>query len=356
MPNQFITRRKLFKKKIRQNKLDGFLVLLPANRFYLSGFELHDPQCNESAGCLIITANQDDWLCTDSRYAEAAKKLWPEEHVHIYQGNKQESIARLVQGLKIKTLGVEQEFISYAFFQCLNNNIPQLVPHKGLVEELRIVKDDNEIQTIKKSCALNHEVLRQIQPLLKQGITEKELAWEIERHFREAGARELAFTTIIAVGKHAALPHYLPGDTALTAEELVLIDLGCRVDNYCSDQTRTFWVGNTPHQEFKKYYQLVKKAQEIAISAIRPGMQICDLYRIVVDFFSRHAVDEHFTHGLGHGIGLETHELPAINAKNSTSLLPGMIITIEPGLYFPRWGGVRLEKMVLVTETGGEVL
>ena len=175
--------------------------------------------------------------------------------------------------------------------------------------------------------------------------------------FRHHGATELAFTSIVGHGPNAALPHYLPSkDALLEAENLVLVDVGCRLEDYCSDQTRTFWVGEKPTERFKKTLEAVQEAQHRAIRAIHPGVLACDVYKAARGHFESLGVAEAFTHGLGHGVGLETHEGPSLNGRNKTPLEPGMIVTVEPGLYFPEWGGIRWEHMVLVTEDGCRVL
>ena len=207
------------------------------------------------------------------------------------------------------------------------------------------------------SCHLNQQMMEWLPGVLVPGRSEAAVSWDIEMFFRHHGATELAFTSIVGHGPNAALPHYLPSkDVLLEAENLVLVDVGCRLEDYCSDQTRTFWVGEKPTDRFKKTLEAVQEAQHKAIRAIHPGVLACDVYKAARGHFESLGVAEAFTHGLGHGVGLETHEGPSLNGRNKTPLEPGMIVTVEPGLYFPEWGGIRWEHMVLVTEDGCRVL
>ncbi|MCL2122607.1 MAG: aminopeptidase P family protein [Desulfovibrionaceae bacterium] len=347
-------RREKLRGLLRARGLDALLVSHAANRFYLSGFELHDGQCNESSGRLLISAHGKDWLCTDARFFEAARRIWDEERIVVYQGD---AFARIGAFIKDKVRGVtgfEAEALCCRGAQRLGL---RLLPADGLVESLRMIKDSGEIAALECSCALNHKLMAQIPSLLSPGCSEAELAWNIERFFRENGAAELAFPTIAARGPNAALPHYEPSARTLLGEECpVLIDCGARLDRYCSDQTRTFWLGGTPSPEFSRTLDLVRGAQETAIRGIRPGMSGAEIYALAFAFFERHGVEKAFTHSLGHGIGLETHERPFLNPRNPAPVPPGAGFTVEPGLYYPAWGGVRWEYMLVMEEDGARVL
>lgn len=348
-------RRDKLREKLQKSGLPGLLVLSPANRFYLSGFELHDPQYNESVGMLVISASGEDWLLTDPRFETAAGKLWPKDKVFIYTNPKIRQIQNFLAGLKLPVLGFESRAMSVDLHMQLKDHVA-LTPAKGLVEELRLIKDSREIALIEASCRLNHEVFSLVPGLLEPGRTEREVAWGVEKLFREQGASELAFSTIVGVNANAAQPHANPGGDVLIEECLVLVDAGARLDGYCSDQTRTFWVGRHPSEAFTRTMDLVRRAQDLAIKAIRPGLPASRAYRIVHEFFRENFVESRFTHGLGHGIGLETHEGPSLSSQDEALLAQDMVITVEPGLYSPDWGGVRWEYMVLVTEDGCRVL
>ncbi len=349
-------RRERLRQKMHVAGLDALLISHAPNRFYLSGFELHDPQFNESAGRLIITADGQDWLCTDPRYLDAAKRLWDEERIFIYKKNAATEIGKLLKKEVGGRIGVEKSIISAEFYAQLGKEV-SLSSAQNLVESLRIIKDQHEILLMQKSCELNHRLMEWVYTELHIGRSEADLAWGIEKFFRERGASELAFSSIVAVGPNAALPHAIPGETKIVDNSPVLIDVGCRLADYCSDQTRTFWVGSsdTPNY-FMLTQQLVRTAQEAALAEIRPGQKCSDIYQCARQVFVDEGVEEAFTHGLGHGVGLETHEAPSLNPRCHTILKPGMVVTVEPGLYYPDWGGVRREFMALVTEDGCKIL
>jgi len=226
----------------------------------------------------------------------------------------------------------------------------------NLVEELRVIKDADEIRRMDASIAINHKLFAYIEGQLEPGKTEEQISWEVEKFFRENGAEEMAFSTIVGVGPNAALPHAIPGQTVIRDNELVLIDTGCRFEDYNSDQTRTFWVGDTPSDRFKKTKELVKEAQQAAIDVIRPGLTYVDAYEAAYGVFKKAGVEAMFTHGLGHGVGLETHEPPSLSKASVGELKEGMVVTVEPGLYDPEWGGIRWEYQVLVTKNGCRIM
>lgn len=351
----FAARRERLRALLRTHGLDALLVSHAANRYYLSGFELHDCQCNESSGRLIITASGEDWLCTDARYLEAARRLWDENYIFIYGGDAAGQIRQLLRSRVNGVIGVEDCCVSMRFYRQLSAGL-RLEAADGLVEELRVIKDAGEIAALEKSFAVNHALMEWIPSQCVPGRTEESLAWEIEKFFREHGASELSFASIVAVGRNAALPHAVPGTDTVLDGCSVLVDVGCRVDGYCSDQTRTFWVGTSPSPEFARTLELVQRAQRAALDMMRPGVRMCDAYGAARAVFESAGVAQFFTHGLGHGVGLETHEAPSLNPRQDAPLRAGMVVTVEPGLYYPQWGGVRWEHTVLVEEDGVRVL
>jgi Xaa-Pro aminopeptidase len=350
----FEKRRDRLRERMAREGADRFLVLHAANRYYLSGFELHDPQCNESAGALLIDSRGDDWLLTDPRYEEAACRVWSRERVFIYKGKRPQAIAEFLKGGG--PVHFEPSAVTIDFHEALSPHVA-LTPARGWVEDLRALKEEDEVEALRRSCAVNHGVMEWVaRELLRPGMTEEEAAWEIEKRFRENGASELAFSPIVAVGPNGALPHAIPGSTRMAEESPLLVDVGGRVGAYCSDQTRTFWVGKRPSQEFERTMALVREAQERAIAALRPGLQLREAYETAMRFFQDRGVGSRFTHSLGHGIGLETHEYPSLGPTAEGTLKEGMVVTVEPGLYYPQWGGVRWEYMVLITADGAQVL
>lgn len=353
----YAERRERLRKKMYEMNLAAMLVSHPANRFYLSGFELHDVQQNESAGHLLITTDGNDVICTDSRYLEAARRIWDTDNIFIYggSGSSTKDMNAFLQERVQGNLGFEAGSISFKFYETISVGL-NMKPADGLVETMRAIKDAQEIISLEKSMALNHKLMEWVPGVLVPGRTEADVAWDIEKFFREHGASENAFPPIVAVGPNAALPHAEPGQTVITDNCPVLIDCGARYMTYNSDQTRTFWVGDAPSDMFKRTMDLVRKAQQAAIDCIRPGVKCSEIYCAARAHFDAFGQAEFFTHGLGHGLGLETHEAPSFRLRSETVLVPGMVITVEPGLYYPEWGGIRWENVVLVTEDGVRVL
>jgi Xaa-Pro aminopeptidase len=355
MSNIFEQRRANLKRLMIRKQIPAMLISLAANRYYLSGFELHDPQCNESAGWLVITAKGDDYLFTDPRYFDAARQVWNENNLFIYSANKHALVGETLHGKGIKKLSFEPKALHLFDYEKLNE-LFDLQSCDNLVEELRIIKDEDEIRRMDESIALNHKLFEYIEGELIPGRTEEEISWLVEKFFRENGAEGMAFSTIVGVGPNAALPHAIPGETKIRENELVLIDTGCRLADYNSDQTRTFWVGDTPSDRFKETMDLVRAAQQAAIDIIKPGLPYIDAYIAAYEVFEKAGVEKMFTHGLGHGVGLETHEPPSLSKVSTGELKAGMIVTVEPGLYDPAWGGIRWEYQVLVTKNGCRVM
>ena len=352
---RYAARREKLRSLMRREQLGALLVSLDANRFYLSGFELIDHQSNESAGCLLILPDGNDWLCTDARYLDAAKRLWDEDHIFIYSGDAPAQINALARDKARGDIGFEAKCTTVFFHAAFSRDL-SCRPADGLVEELRVIKEPEEITRLQAAVALNHKLMEWMPGTLRVDRTEAELAWDVERFFRENGAQSLAFPCITAVGPNAALPHAAPGSDRVCENTCVLVDVGCRLNDYCSDQTRTFWVGDKPPASFLDTLSLVRAAQEKAIAAIRPGVGMADVYHAAKKYLDDKGVGKYFTHGLGHGIGLQTHEAPSLNPRATATLQAGMVVTVEPGLYYPQWGGVRWEYMVLVTEDGSRIL
>lgn len=356
----FANRRIKLQRRLIKSGLDALIVLSPANRFYLSGFELHDGQCDESSGFLLVCATGENWLFTDSRYELAAEKLWPGNRICVYRRDAAEKLAKILVANAARA-GFERTSSSWSFIHKLSSSIrtlPVLQPVSGLVEDLRMIKEPGEIASLKKSFALNHRVLAWLNDEFASipGMTEDGLAWEIEKKFREEGASELAFSTIVASGTHGALPHAEPRSIKISSNSPLLIDLGCRVENYCSDQTRTWWLGAECPAHFKKTLDLVKQAQKAALSIMKSGIPCSEVYNVALEIFKQAGQEAHFTHGLGHGVGLQTHEAPSLSPASDTILQSGMVVTVEPGLYYPEWGGVRWENTVIVQDDGISLL
>ena len=307
----FAQRREALKEEMKARGLDAMLVSLAANRYYLSGFELHDAQCNESSGWVVVSP-KGDYLFTDPRYVDAARQVWPEEDLCVYAGRKHEEVCAFLKGRGVTAMGFEPKALHLFDYDKLTEHVT-LTPTENIVEALRIIKDADEIHRMEESIRLNHALFEYIEPELVPGRTEREIAWLVEKFYRENGAQELAFSTIVGVGPNAALPHAIPGETRVRENDMVLIDCGCRYMDYNSDQTRTFWVGDEPSARFSKTMDQVRAAQQAAIDIIRPGLTCREAYQAAWDVFEKDGVEALFTHGLGHGVGLETHEPPSLS-------------------------------------------
>lgn len=355
MKTTYQNRRENVRKKLTEENLSALLVSYPSNRFYLSGFELHDGQCNESSGHILIQKNGRDILFTDSRFYEAAKTLWNEEDIFIYTAQTEDMRRYLKDNIQGK-IGFESKIVSHYFFETLFQGL-DAEPADGIVEELRLIKDEQEIKALKESVALNHKLFAWLPTIFKEGKSESEIALEIEMFFRKHGATENSFPPIVAINKHAARPHHIPNpDTKLTENCHILIDVGARYHDYCSDQTRTFWFGEKKDPRFQNMLEQVQEAQSEAIKILAPQLPCSKAHATALEVFEKYGVEKAFTHSLGHGVGLDTHEEPRLSLRSQRLLQPNMIVTAEPGLYFADYGGIRWEYMVRITEDGHEIL
>ncbi len=329
--------------------LGALLVSGAENRRYLSGFTGSD-------GFLLINPSRAV-LATDFRFTEQAKAQAPPFEVVEVRGEPQQWLPGLASSLGSDSLGFEAQCLTVATHQKMDqalaqaNGSPRLVPTEGMVESLRAVKEPGEVELLTRAAALADAALAHARGLARPGMTDAELAWEIEKFLREGGSAAPPFELIVASGPHGALPHAQPTERPLSLGEPVVIDFGARVGGYASDITRTLCLGE-PDDRFQELYPLVLRAQEAALSGVRPGMTGEE-----ADALARRVIEEAgyghaFGHGLGHGVGLATHEEPRLGPGSSTVLKTGMVFTVEPGVYLPGWGGIRIEDMALLTEDG----
>ena len=337
------------------------MILVEENRRYLSGFTGEDTAFDESAGALFIT-NTRLILATDSRYKLQAGQEAPDYEIVCYKNGLVNELSNILNTLKTKKLGFESKRLSYMQYdkitgQLLSNGLGiKLVEAEDIVENLRIKKEDNEIKEIKKALFIAESAFRNfIANNIMLGITEKEAAWEIEKGMRETGADSISFPVIVASGPNSALPHAIPGNRRINKGEPILFDWGAKINGYRSDISRTVVIGK-PDETFTKVYETVLNAQHMAIDAIRPGISSKAVDKIARNYIEKMGFKDKFNHGLGHGTGLAIHEYPGLNPFKDTMLDKAMVFTIEPGIYIPGWGGVRLENMVVVRENGAEVL
>ena len=351
----------VLRKILSEKNLDTFMILVEENRRYLSGFTGEDTGFDESAGALFIT-NTRLILATDSRYELQARQEAHAYELICYKKGLANELLNILKALKTKKLGFESKRLSHMQYhkitrQLLSDGLQvQLIETKDIVESLRIKKEEEEIEDIKKALFIAESAFRNfIANNIMLGMTEKEAAWEIEKGMRETGADSISFPVIVASGPNSALPHAIPGNRKINKGEPILFDWGARINGYCSDISRTVVIGK-PDETFLKVYETVLNAQSMAIDAIRPGISSRAVDKIARDYIEKMGFQGKFCHGLGHGTGLAIHEYPGLNPIKDTELDKGMVFTIEPGIYIPGWGGVRLENMVVVRENRAEVL
>ncbi len=358
--NPFSERLERFRSLLLQEELDTFLVSVPENRYYLSGFEAEDLLLTESSGRLLITQGAQ-YLLTDPRYEEAARKEAPDFKLAVYSTGLKQLLPDLFLELKSERLGVEEHFLTLKRFRELEEALSKARPSaeviacEDMVERLRIIKDDAEIDKIEKSIRLTEKALQTAWADLAPGKTEKEMAWLIEKTIREGGGQAVSFPPIVATGPNAALPHAVPTDRRIGRGETVILDLGSKLDGYCSDMTRT-WVSGAPGPKVVEIYKAVRQAQLAAQDKIRAGIDSVTVDSAARDLIRDAGYGDNFGHGLGHGVGLAVHEKPGLRKVEPTLLEENMVVTVEPGIYLPGFGGVRLENMVRVTKTGCELL
>ncbi|MCW8833795.1 MAG: Xaa-Pro peptidase family protein [Colwellia sp.] len=332
------------------------IVFSDINIRYLSTFSGH--------AATILVTEKVNYLITDYRYFEQAKSQALGFKV-ICRDRENQSLAALIIELlnqeNCQTLFFEGEHISVSQWQDMQAHIEQgtdittFSPLTGAVEQLRMIKSTAEIDSIKHAAAIADQALANVLPLIKTGITERELANELEYQMAKLGSEELSFATILGFGERSALPHGIPSDRALKQGDLILIDFGAVVNGYRSDMTRTFVFGKADAKQ-KKIYQLVQQAQQAAIDAVKEGVTGQYLYQQSANILLNSEFKDFAGEGLGHGVGLQLHELPFIGAACKTTIAQGCVITIEPGIYIPDWGGIRIEDDVVLTDQGLEIL
>ena len=333
-------------ERLRERELDALLVTNLVNVRYLSGFTGTNAVC-------VVTPEARVFI-TDFRYVERAASEVPDfERVR----GRQDLLGDAAERLSGR-VGFEDQHMSVRSWRRLQELVPdgvELVGAGGVVEELRAVKEPEELRAMREAAALADEMYEYIQSRGLVGRTEREVAIDVEREMRARGAEDPSFPSIIAGGAHGALPHAEPRNVPIEANTLVVVDMGCLVDGYCSDCTRTFATGELS-DEMVSVYELVLAAQEESLGAVRAGADCSAVDAVARDRISEAGHADHFGHGLGHGVGLEVHEAPRLAQNADGSLVTGNTVTVEPGVYIPGAFGVRIEDLVVVTDDGAEIL
>ena len=355
-------------------KIDGVLISQPESRFYLSGYTGHDLPPRDSAGYLMI-GKGGALLLTDPRTSEQAENEAKAYKTVVYSANARvgQRLIESVQELGITRLGFEAIHLPYSIWQTFSEalgekgyeaadgtQVPgpgvEMVPLKDLVDKLRITKDTAEMSELQAAIdVLDDCFMHLVKHELRVGRTEKEIALAVEQYLQSRG-HTTSFPSIVASGPNSSMPHAVPTDRRIQEGEPITIDIGAQVNGYCSDMTRTVCIG-TPSEKLREIHALVLQAQETAERNIKNGMTGKDADALARDFLAEMGYGESFTHGLGHGIGLEVHEPPSLSIRGSeTKLTDGMVFSVEPGIYLPGWGGVRIEDLVVMEGEGVRVL
>ena len=326
--------------------VEGVLISKPVNVVYLSDFR--------SSNCYILLTKKESFLITDFRYIEAAGNnaagLTP---VKI---DRNFTVFDFINGTGIRSLAVEEDEITYSFYKKLSSKFGGTVKSdRGIVEKLRIIKDEYEMDCLRKAESIGDKAFSYLTDFVKEGMSEKEIAFELEYFMRTHGAEGLSFDSIVVSGSRSSMPHGMPSDKKIESGDFITFDFGCRAEGYCSDMTRNLLIGE-PSAEQEEVYNIVKEAQFTALEAVSSGKNAADIDTIARDIIKYYGYGEYFGHGLGHGVGLEIHEEPTLSPGGTEILQPGMAVTVEPGIYLPGKFGVRIEDLVLVKETGCEVL
>jgi|LSQX01.2.fsa_nt_gb Xaa-Pro aminopeptidase len=337
------------RKKLKERDLDAAIITKRENYIYLSGF-------TGTFAHLIITLD-DAVLITDFRYKEQASCQALLYEVNIYNDSLPVAISDVIQEKGIEKLGFEEDYITYKKYNELKDKIgvKHMEPLKNMVEGLRLIKDNDEIEIIKKAVEIADKAFSNILKYIKPGVKEYEIATELEYYMKKLGAKGSSFDTIVASGERSALPHGVASEKVIGMGDPVTLDFGAVYNDYCSDMTRTVFVGN-PSDELKKIYNIVNTAQAKSSEGAWRGRTGREVDLIAREIISENGYKKSFGHGLGHGVGIEVHEEPRLSPRGSTVLDNNMVVTVEPGIYESGKGGVRIEDMIIINDNKPVVL
>ncbi|WP_256757153.1 Xaa-Pro peptidase family protein [Cohnella sp. WQ 127256] len=346
MPNNRVA---LLRELIAKSAGSALLVTHPINRRYLTGF-------TGSSGVVLISADHAA-LLTDFRYKEQAPQQAVGFQIVEHGADVNITIAELLSEWKVETLLIEDQDVTFATYKKIEQalNPIKLLPSEGIVEKLRMVKDDSEIAIMQEAADLADRTFEHILGFIKPGVSEKSIALEMEVFMRSQGATSSSFDTIVASGERSALPHGVASDRIIGRDEFVKLDFGAYYNGYCSDITRTVVVGK-PSDKHREIYEIVREAQQYALDHLTPGMTGKEGDALTRDIIIKYGYGEYFGHGTGHGLGMEIHEAPRLSLTGGIVLTPGMTVTVEPGIYLPGFGGVRIEDDIVITDKGIRVL
>jgi len=346
----YASRQQHLQQTIQAERLDAFVITHTPNLRYLCGYT--------GSNGLLLFLNGRRTFFTDGRYTQQAREEVRGARIVIAKGPLLQDAARLVSAAKSVRLGFEADHTTVAAAADMRKVVPKRVawkPTSGLVMRQRLIKEPDELRLIRTSVVVGAQVFESTLDSIRPGVRESEIAAQLELAARQAGAEAMAFETIVAAGKRSALPHGRASDEPIPRRGFVVVDSGVILRGYCSDMTRTVYVGR-PDREERKWYNAVLEAQLAGIAAVKPGKTAGEVDQAARQVLRKAKLDRFFTHSTGHGVGLEIHEPPRLGKGQAEPLQPGMVVTIEPGIYVPGRGGIRIEDMVVVTTNGCEVL
>ncbi|MDJ0496863.1 MAG: Xaa-Pro peptidase family protein [Acidimicrobiia bacterium] len=335
--------------RLRQRLEDPLLVTYLPNIRYLTGF-------TGSSAIVLVTQDRLVFM-TDGRYAGLGERLMAGiegGELVAYRSGLETVLAEQLDGHE--RVGLEAEDVRWSFVHAMKSRVDAgLTPTKGVVEGLREIKDEAEVESLSAAARAGDEAFARVRTLAKEAVTEQELGWGLIDAMRQAGGTQAGWPPIVAANANAALPHHLSADDAVD-DRLLLLDYGCTINGYHSDMSRTIWLEGEPDREIRRMHEAVLQAQEAGIEAIRPGVTGHDVDEECRKVLREYGYEDQFVHSTGHGVGLEIHEAPRLARKSTDVLTAGHVVTVEPGVYVPGFGGVRIEDMVLVTDSGHRVL
>lgn len=362
--NYYAQRRQTLLRDFKREGIDSFLVTNPLHVFYLTGFS--------GDSSYLLGTQRNFYLISDDRFAEQIKEevAGVEVHIRPHTQTLPEATGEVIGSAGVKSIGIESDHCTYAMLEAVKSSTPKGVsyaPIRGKVEAMRVIKDPSEVEQVRAAVRVAERAFVMFKSMLREADTEKDLVDAMEMYVRRAGGTRTSFQTICAIGERGALPHAPPGRRPLSEGSKLLIDWGAELKGYKSDLTRTLRspFGVAPSRrnkqervgyDLEELHGILIQAQDAALAAIHGGVEAKEVDSAARQVIADAGYGDYFTHGLGHGIGLEVHEAPRVRQNSDEVLEAGMIITIEPGIYIPGWGGVRLEDDVLVTKDGATVL
>ena len=346
---EYKSRISYLRDQMSKSDIDTLFISNKDNIRYYSGFT--------GTFAFLLISESKAIIITDSRYTLRAEEESPDYEIYKLKSGDN-WIENSTNITKTKLIGYEGDYVSVNLLNQLQKKAEKINKWKDFSEKItsgRIIKSDEEVEILQKTIDISDSAFNNISKKIKTGMTEKDVAWEVEKEMRELGAESPSFDTIVASGINGSKPHHSPTDKLIDNNEAITIDMGAKYKGYCSDLTRTIFIGD-PDEKFKKIYTTVLKAQLISMETAQPNMTGEEIDKIARDIITSEGYGEYFGHSLGHGVGIEIHENPGVGPNSKNNIKPGMVYTIEPGIYIENWGGIRIEDMVIMTESGNNLL